>query len=395
VRDVDLAEAALLAGLPQSPERLSPRKHPDAAKARQRYVLGQMADHGFIARKEAERVAAQPIRLARETAAARGLAAEEVDVVARFLSDKMGENAAFEAGTTVATTLDAHLQDLARPRSSAAGGSRRTPGLRGPSGHVTGKTLDSQPPELGKATRSSSRARDRRGHRDPLREGRDEPEGPPGGALRPTSAAGVPRSAACPAAAQGKLAAKMKAPAPGAAAAADARGLRRLQPRAALREGTEADRRSVQARRSRARAPGERPPARRGGPAAAGARAGPQAAMVVLDPTTREVLALVGGYDYHAGGFDALERAHRQPGSAFKPVIYAAAIESRRITPATILNDSPEVYALEAAELREGGVPRPGARPHGAGALDQHRRDQGAVRLSARSSAAPSRRASA
>src|SRR6185436_12394119 len=41
VKDVDLAEAALLAGLPQSPERLSPRKHPEAAKTRQRYVLGQ------------------------------------------------------------------------------------------------------------------------------------------------------------------------------------------------------------------------------------------------------------------------------------------------------------------------------------------------------------------
>ena len=40
VKEIDLAEAALLAGLPQSPERLSPRKHPDAAKARQRYVLG-------------------------------------------------------------------------------------------------------------------------------------------------------------------------------------------------------------------------------------------------------------------------------------------------------------------------------------------------------------------
>ena len=57
VKEIDLAEAALLAGLPQSPERLSPRKHPDAAKARQRYVLGQMADHGFIERKEAERIA--------------------------------------------------------------------------------------------------------------------------------------------------------------------------------------------------------------------------------------------------------------------------------------------------------------------------------------------------
>ena len=48
VRDINLAEAALLAGLPQSPERLSPRKHPDAAKTRQRYVLGQMAEHGYI-----------------------------------------------------------------------------------------------------------------------------------------------------------------------------------------------------------------------------------------------------------------------------------------------------------------------------------------------------------
>ena len=51
VRDVNLAEAALLAGLPQSPERLSPRKHPDAAKTRQRYVLGQMAERGYIDRR--------------------------------------------------------------------------------------------------------------------------------------------------------------------------------------------------------------------------------------------------------------------------------------------------------------------------------------------------------
>src|SRR5262245_37402411 len=152
VRDIDLAEAALLAGLPQSPERLSPRKHPDAAKARQRYVLGQMADHGYIARKEAERVAAQPIRLARETAAARGLAAEEVDVVARFLSDKMGENAAFEVGNTVTTTLEAHLQEIAgstleRGLEDLDG----RQGFRGPSGRVAGKTLDSQRRELGRS----------------------------------------------------------------------------------------------------------------------------------------------------------------------------------------------------------------------------------------------------
>src|SRR5499427_5245887 len=106
VRDIDLAEAALLAGLPQSPERLSPRKHPDAAKTRQRYVLGRMAELGFIERKTADRVAAEPIRLAREPASARGTAAEIVDGVGRFLGERMGDRAGTEGGVTVQTTVD-------------------------------------------------------------------------------------------------------------------------------------------------------------------------------------------------------------------------------------------------------------------------------------------------
>src|SRR3982751_2590349 len=76
VRQVDVAEAALLAGLPQSPERLSPRKHPEAAKTRQRYVLGRLAERGHIDRATSERLAAQPIRLARDTAPSPELAAE-------------------------------------------------------------------------------------------------------------------------------------------------------------------------------------------------------------------------------------------------------------------------------------------------------------------------------
>src|SRR5262245_7572856 len=114
VRDINLAEAALLAGLPQSPERLSPRKHPDAAKTRQRYVLGQLAQHGFIDRKTADRVAAEPIRLVREPASARGTAAEVVDGVSRFLVDRVGERAAYDGGLSVETAVDARLQELAR-----------------------------------------------------------------------------------------------------------------------------------------------------------------------------------------------------------------------------------------------------------------------------------------
>src|SRR4029450_12917950 len=56
--------------------------------------------------------------------------------------------------------------------------------------------------------------------------------------------------------------------------------------------------------------------------------------------------ALVGGYDYHAGAFDRAQRAHRQPGSAFKPIFYAAAVEARKVAPATIMSDAPEVYDL-------------------------------------------------
>jgi penicillin-binding protein 1A len=58
----------------------------------------------------------------------------------------------------------------------------------------------------------------------------------------------------------------------------------------------------------------------------------------------REVLALVGGYGYRLGGFDRSQRAHRQPGSAFKPFIYATAIDSKRYTAASVVNDSPEVF---------------------------------------------------
>ena len=114
VRDINVAEAALLAGLPQSPERLSPRKHPEAAKTRQRYVLGRMAETGVIPPAVATKLAAEPIRLARESGAARGMAGEAVDGVGRFLAEKYGERAAFELGTTVETTIDARMQDVAR-----------------------------------------------------------------------------------------------------------------------------------------------------------------------------------------------------------------------------------------------------------------------------------------
>src|SRR5262245_11667764 len=63
-----------------------------------------------------------------------------------------------------------------------------------------------------------------------------------------------------------------------------------------------------------------------------------QAALVALDPRTGEVRALVGGRNFDRSRFDRVTQAERQPGSAFKPFVYAAALE-RGFTPATILRD--------------------------------------------------------
>jgi hypothetical protein len=79
-------------------------------------------DHGFIARKEAERVAAQPIRLAREDGGARAAWRRGGRRRRRGSRDKMGENGAFEAGTTVTlATRDAQLQELAPVTTWSAG----------------------------------------------------------------------------------------------------------------------------------------------------------------------------------------------------------------------------------------------------------------------------------
>ena len=71
-----------------------------------------------------------------------------------------------------------------------------------------------------------------------------------------------------------------------------------------------------------------------------------QAALVALDPATGEIRALIGGRDYQTSQFNRAALAHRQPGSAFKPFVYLAALRSRRgdppaLTAASIVEDSP------------------------------------------------------
>ena len=66
-------------------------------------------------------------------------------------------------------------------------------------------------------------------------------------------------------------------------------------------------------------------------------------AIVALDPHTGRVLAMTGGYNYAVSEFNRATQAMRQPGSAFKPFVYLAALDSGRFTPSTMILDAPFV----------------------------------------------------
>jgi penicillin-binding protein 1A len=71
---------------------------------------------------------------------------------------------------------------------------------------------------------------------------------------------------------------------------------------------------------------------------------GPEGAVLLADVASGEVLSMVGGDEYARGGFDRAISAKRQPGSAFKPFVFGAALAGRDFTAASVLSDSPEIY---------------------------------------------------
>jgi penicillin-binding protein 1A len=73
-----------------------------------------------------------------------------------------------------------------------------------------------------------------------------------------------------------------------------------------------------------------------------------EAAFVALDPRDGAILALVGGFDFDRNKFNHVTQAQRQPGSAFKPFIYSAALE-KGFSPATVVNDAPFFVPAERA----------------------------------------------
>jgi penicillin-binding protein 1B len=112
VRQLNLAECALLAGIIQSPNRLNPFRHPDRAIERRNLVLDSMVETGAITKDRAESAKAEPLHLA-ETSVDASEAPYFVDLVHDQLLQKLGDNDFNREGLRIYTSLDPDLQRLA------------------------------------------------------------------------------------------------------------------------------------------------------------------------------------------------------------------------------------------------------------------------------------------
>ncbi|MDO8879583.1 MAG: PBP1A family penicillin-binding protein [Coriobacteriia bacterium] len=113
--ELTLPEAALLAGLPQQPGRLSPLVNPEGARQRRDRVLSRMLVNGYITQQEHDEAAATPVELNPEPYFDNGVLSAPyfVSHVKRLLQDRYGPSLVFEGGLEVYTTLDSRMQGLA------------------------------------------------------------------------------------------------------------------------------------------------------------------------------------------------------------------------------------------------------------------------------------------
>jgi penicillin-binding protein 1A len=318
LQEITIAEAALLAGLPQAPSRYNPVASRELAERRRSYVLRRMFELGFIDEEEQ--------RFALETPVSGELHGPRVEVDAPWAAELVRQAAlaeygerAYTDGLRVVTTIDSRLQRAADValRSAVLEYDRRH-GYRGVAGTA------SLPAVEGPADVEAALQRF-----------------PTVGGLLPAVVLTVDASAA-------RVATRSRgefdipfdnmrwarpATAPGAVGPAPRR------PADVLARGDVVYVLPEQAGRALL----VQVPAAQG-------------ALVAVDPQDGAIVAMSGGFDFYATSFNRATQAKRQPGSSFKPFIYSAALDSG-ITPASLVLDAPVVY--EAEETGSGQDWRP------------------------------------
>ena len=334
--EISIAEAALLAALPQGPELNSPIRHPERARERQAYVLQQMARQKFISQEEVKKALETPL-LPGEPEVPDNLAAPEL---VTLLSSNHGEQLVQASGKQLVTTLDLRMQEIAKKALHeellALDKRQNVTRLE----LLEGKKLAAHLEKLRQIRRLHS-GTIYEGVVVERKEGRIIVDmGKQRGQVVDQMDRYYPAGYHWGQPPAKKPAEKKSRGKKNTPSKADEPAPPHIQPGHVFRVKV---------------LPGEsgNPDA----PLRLRAELGPQGAVVVMTVAGREILAMVGGIPMVAGDFNRAHAGLRQPGSTFKPFLFASALMQKKLTPAAILRDDPEVY--------EKWIPRSGTTFHG------------------------------
>ena len=295
-KELDLPEAALLAGLIQRPEAYSPVRNPSAAKARRDLVLRRMVEEGYVDAATAAAAREAPIGLSRSAREAT-IGPYFCEEVRQYLEKTYGDRGLYRQGLRVDSTLDPRLQAWAEE-------------------------------ELRKGLRRHERRFGFRKPRNLVDEGVDperyrDPEWE-----EPGTAGHAPRAERAVVLSATRTGAELRARDRRFTLPAKAfRFTRAESPAKAVTRGDVVLVERIEDEKGKEETIVWQEPVVEG-------------AVVVLENGTGAVRALVGGYDFSRSKFDRAVQALRQVGSAFKPVVYLTAIEAG-FTPADTVLDSP------------------------------------------------------
>lgn len=291
-RELNPGQAALLAGLVPAPSRYSPRSHPTAAAWRRSVVLRTMVEEGFVGDDEAARYLGDPVIQPRDAGKGHSEATAYATQVRREIRRLVGEKEAFAQGLTIQTPLDLNLQRVAQ--NAVRDGLRaleERQGRRGAISHVDPAEWESW------AARAHGLSRDVKS-----------------GTVIPPAAGDCFQALVGPAPGLDNLwAGPFRFHLDTAERKVRVRSLLPEKPARPLEEQVrpgdvlrvcKADGDSVKL--------DERPWA--------------EGAAVVVENATGRIVALVGGYEVGIEGFVRATQARRQPGSSFKPYVYASAL---------------------------------------------------------------------
>ncbi len=332
-KDLTLAEAALLAGLPQAPARYSPVSHYDRAKARQKYVLTRMLEEGFITEESRDQALQATLQIYGKEINTFERAPYFSEHVRRYLLKKYGKDLLYRGGLKVYTTLDLKMQVLGREaldRGLAELDKRE--GYRGPLKHLSEVEIKDYEARASKEFSISNPKPDSvvKGLVTQVDDKRKEVS------IR------LGKEMACLPLKQMKWARKPNIKVPYYEA-------RVRKPSSVLKPGDVVLVRILKKY-------GEDTPKKKGSKKGKGRSKRikftwlvaleqtpkAQGALVCMDAGTGEVKAMLGGRGFDVSQFNRAIQSRRQPGSAFKPLIYSAALD-RGMSPVTIVMDSPYV----------------------------------------------------